>query len=144
MCENIRAGGSSRISNPESLFIIAVLNGSGTLMKSNANILVTGASTGIGKACFEHLSQRQFRVFACVRDENAFDALKQSCDAVIPLLLDLNRPEMIDEATIKIAFKLLLKGYKAGKVEEAFMNKAVRSSEHTGNNFLGVELAQTV
>jgi hypothetical protein len=51
---------------------------------------------------------------------------------------------MIDEATIKIAFKLLLKGYKAGKVEESFMNKAVRSTEQTGYNFLGVELAQTV
>src|SRR5215216_2978324 len=59
-------------------------------------------------------------------------------------IVDPDNGEMIDEATIKIAFKLLLKGYKAGKVEEAFMNKALRSSEHTGYNFLGVELAAGV
>jgi citrate lyase subunit beta/citryl-CoA lyase len=59
-------------------------------------------------------------------------------------IVDPDNGEMIDEATIKIAFKLLLKGYKAGKVEESFMNKAVRSTEQTGYNFLGVELAQTV
>ncbi|MGD9894899.1 MAG: CoA ester lyase [Dehalococcoidia bacterium] len=59
-------------------------------------------------------------------------------------IVDPDNGEMIDEATIKIAFKLLLKGYKAGKVEESFMNKALRSTEQTGYNFLGVDLAQTV
>jgi citrate lyase subunit beta/citryl-CoA lyase len=50
---------------------------------------------------------------------------------------DPDNGEMIDEATIKMAFKQLLKGYKAGKVEEAFMQKAARSASHTGYNFLG-------
>jgi citrate lyase subunit beta / citryl-CoA lyase len=59
-------------------------------------------------------------------------------------IVDPDNGEMIDEATIKIAFKQLLKGYKAGKVEEAFMQKATRSSEQTGYNFLGVELATRV
>lgn len=58
-------------------------------------------------------------------------------------IVDPDNGEMIDEATIKIAFKLLLKGYKAGKVDHEFMLKAVRSSDHTGYNFLGVELAAT-
>jgi citrate lyase subunit beta / citryl-CoA lyase len=56
-------------------------------------------------------------------------------------IVDPDNGEMIDEATIKIAFRQLLKGYKAGKVEQEFMMKAARSSEHTGYNFLGVELA---
>ncbi|MGH2588514.1 MAG: HpcH/HpaI aldolase/citrate lyase family protein [Dehalococcoidia bacterium] len=59
-------------------------------------------------------------------------------------IVDPDNGEMIDEATIKIAFKQLLKGFKAGKVEEAFMSKALRSSDQTGYNFLGVELAQRV
>ncbi len=50
---------------------------------------------------------------------------------------DPDTGEMIDEATIKMAFKQLLRGYKAGKVEEAFMQKAARSTAHTGYNFLG-------
>src|SRR5579871_1221157 len=52
-------------------------------------------------------------------------------------IADPDNGEMIDEATIKMAFKQLLRGYKAGKVAEAFMQKAARSSAHTGYNFLG-------
>jgi len=51
-------------------------------------------------------------------------------------IMDPDNGEMIDEATIKIAFKQLLKGSKAGKVDAAFMQKALRSGEHTGYNFL--------
>jgi citrate lyase subunit beta/citryl-CoA lyase len=50
---------------------------------------------------------------------------------------DPDNGEMIDEATIKMAFKQLLKAFKAGKVEESFMLKAARSAAHTGYNFLG-------
>jgi citrate lyase beta subunit len=50
---------------------------------------------------------------------------------------DPDNGEMIDEATIKMAFKQLLKGFKAGRVEESFMQKAARSATHTGYNFLG-------
>jgi citrate lyase subunit beta/citryl-CoA lyase len=59
-------------------------------------------------------------------------------------IVDPDNGEMIDEATIKIAFKQLLKGYKAGKVEQEFVQKAARSAEHTGYNFLGVELLERV
>ncbi len=59
-------------------------------------------------------------------------------------IVDPDTGEMIDEATIKMAFKQLLKGYKARRVEEAFMHKAARSSEHTGYNFLGVEILERV
>jgi citrate lyase subunit beta/citryl-CoA lyase len=59
-------------------------------------------------------------------------------------IVDPDNGEMIDEATIKIAFKQLLKGYKAGKVEEDFLKKAARSAQHTGYNFLGVGVLETV
>jgi citrate lyase beta subunit len=57
-------------------------------------------------------------------------------------IVDPDNGEMIDEATIKIAFKQLLKGYKAGRVEEEFLLKATRSAQHTGYNYLGVSLLE--
>ncbi len=57
-------------------------------------------------------------------------------------IMDPDNGEMIDEATIKIAFKQLLKGYKAGKVEEDFIKKATRNAEHTGYNFLGSSMLE--
>ena len=59
-------------------------------------------------------------------------------------IVDPDNGEMIDEATIKIAFKQLLKGFKAGKVEEDFLKKAMRSAAHTGYNFLGAAMLETV
>ena len=59
-------------------------------------------------------------------------------------IMDPDTGEMIDEATIKMAFKQLLKGYKAGKVEEDFLKKAARSAEHTGYNFLGAQVLESV
>lgn len=55
-------------------------------------------------------------------------------------IVDPDNGEMIDEATIKMAFKQLLKGYKSGKVEESVLAKAQRSAEHTGYNFLGFHI----
>jgi citrate lyase subunit beta / citryl-CoA lyase len=52
-------------------------------------------------------------------------------------IADPDNGEMIDEATIKMAFKQLLKAFKAGKVEQSFMQKAARNAQHTGYNFLG-------
>lgn len=58
-------------------------------------------------------------------------------------IVDPDNGEMIDEATIKIAFKQLFKGFKAGKVEEEFLQKATRNAAHTGYNFLGALDLQT-
>ena len=55
-------------------------------------------------------------------------------------LVDPDTGEMIDEATIKMAFKLLLKGFRAGMIDASFLGQAARSAAHTGYNFLGVEL----
>jgi citrate lyase subunit beta/citryl-CoA lyase len=59
-------------------------------------------------------------------------------------IVDPDNGEMIDEATIKIAFKQLLKGHKAGTVEEDFLRKAARSAQHTGYNFLGAGMLESV
>lgn len=59
-------------------------------------------------------------------------------------IVDPDNGEMIDEATIKIAFKQLLKGFKAGKVEEDFIKKATRNAAHTGYNFLGAPVLEAV
>jgi citrate lyase subunit beta/citryl-CoA lyase len=61
------------------------------------------------------------------------DADRQGLGAIV----DPDTGEMIDEATIKMAFKQLLKGYKAGKVEQEVLQRATRSARHTGYNFLG-------
>lgn len=54
-------------------------------------------------------------------------------------LLDPDTGEMIDEATIKMALKLLLKGLRAGMVESDFLRHSLRSAGATGYNFLGVD-----
>lgn len=59
-------------------------------------------------------------------------------------IVDPDNGEMIDEATIKMAFKQLVKGYKAGKVPEDFLKKAARSAQHTGYNFLGLGVLEAV
>lgn len=56
-------------------------------------------------------------------------------------LVDPDSGEMIDEATIKMAFKLLLKGYKTGIVDAAVLRRAARSAAYTGYDFLGFDLA---
>ncbi len=55
-------------------------------------------------------------------------------------IVDPETAEMIDEATIKISLRQLLKGYRAGRVDRGFIEKAARSAEHTGYDFLGVGL----
>ena len=63
------------------------------------SIVVTGASTGIGKACALHLDQLGFRVFACVRKQkDAGDLQQQASERLIQLYLDVTQPESIAAA----------------------------------------------
>src|SRR5436853_7719688 len=53
-------------------------------------IVVTGASSGIGKACTLQLDKLGFRVFAGVRREMHSDALRCEASATLtPILLDI-------------------------------------------------------
>jgi citrate lyase beta subunit len=59
----------------------------------------------------------------------------------IGAIVDPDNGEMIDEATIKIAFRQLLKAYKDGRVDREFLANATRrSAASMGYDFLGVEV----
>jgi NAD(P)-dependent dehydrogenase (short-subunit alcohol dehydrogenase family) len=66
-------------------------------------VLITGASSGIGRACALRLDRRGWRVFAGVRKRADAESLSAECsERSTPVLLDV-----IDEATIQVAVKLL-------------------------------------
>ncbi len=54
-----------------------------------ANILVTGASTGIGLATVKHLASEGHKVFAGVRKQADADAVQRVGDNVVPLIVDV-------------------------------------------------------
>lgn len=65
------------------------------------NIIVTGASRGIGHECVKSLSRDGHRVVAVSRDRERLEALKHTCLAVnprsevFPVQFDLNRPDIV-------------------------------------------------
>lgn len=67
------------------------------------NVLITGASTGIGKACAHHLDSLGFRVFAGVRKAADGDALRQiASERLVPVIVDVTVPETINAARAEI------------------------------------------
>lgn len=70
-------------------------------MMERKSIVVTGASTGIGKACVLHLGQCGFRVFAGVRKMQDGEALaREASGEITPLLLDVTDPAGISAAAV--------------------------------------------
>jgi NAD(P)-dependent dehydrogenase (short-subunit alcohol dehydrogenase family) len=62
-------------------------------------VIVTGASTGIGKATALHLERLGFNVFATVRNERDSQALcSEASGRIIPLLMDVTDQNTIDRA----------------------------------------------
>jgi NAD(P)-dependent dehydrogenase (short-subunit alcohol dehydrogenase family) len=67
------------------------------------SVLVTGASTGIGRATALRLEAAGWRVFAGVRREADAEALREAAPANIsPLFLDVTEPEQIAAAAVLI------------------------------------------
>jgi NAD(P)-dependent dehydrogenase (short-subunit alcohol dehydrogenase family) len=65
--------------------------------------LITGASTGIGRATVERLDAAGWRVFAGVRRQEDADALAQAgSERVVPLILDVTDAEQIAAAAKRI------------------------------------------
>lgn len=71
-------------------------------MPDNANrgaVLISGASTGIGRACAEHLDSLGFTVFAGVRKQSDADSLRGAGSGrTQPLMLDVTESESIASA----------------------------------------------
>jgi len=62
-------------------------------------VVVTGASSGIGRACALHLDKSGYRVFATVRKQTDADSLKVAASPnLVPVLMDVT-----DEASIAAA-----------------------------------------
>jgi NAD(P)-dependent dehydrogenase (short-subunit alcohol dehydrogenase family) len=65
--------------------------------------LVTGASTGIGRATALHLDGKGWRVFAGVRREGDADSLREAgSERLVPLMLDVTDPAQIAAAAERI------------------------------------------
>src|SRR5215216_6466726 len=62
-------------------------------------VVVTGASTGIGRATALLLDQRDYRVFAGVRNEADADSLaEEASDRLTPLMIDVTKERSISVA----------------------------------------------
>lgn len=69
----------------------------------NRFIVVTGCSTGIGKACALRLAKEGFTVFATVRKNSDGEALKKEAPANLSaILLDVTKPESLEQAINEI------------------------------------------
>ena len=72
-------------------------------MVTKKSILVTGASTGIGKECALHLDKLGFRVYAGIRTVQAKEELEKETSKIFrTVILDVTK-----EATIKLAFETI-------------------------------------
>lgn len=68
-------------------------------MTTNQIILLTGASTGIGRATALHLDQLGYTVFAGVRREQDGAALRQTAsERLKPIILDITNPDHVANA----------------------------------------------
>jgi NAD(P)-dependent dehydrogenase (short-subunit alcohol dehydrogenase family) len=77
---------------------------------ATGNIVITGASTGIGEACALRLDELGYRVFAGVRKAADGEALqKKSSDRLSPVILDVTSEESI-AAAVRMAGEIPLAG----------------------------------
>ena len=63
----------------------------------NKTILITGASTGIGKASALYFAERNWNVVATMRSPEKQEALKNT-EHILVLQLDVEQPESINKA----------------------------------------------
>jgi len=81
-------------------------------------VVITGASTGIGRSTAVSLAERGFQVFAGVRKEADAQALADSHRNILPLLLDVVQPAQVADAVETV--RNALQGQKlAGLVNNA-------------------------
>lgn len=76
------------------------------------SVVITGASTGIGRATAEHLARNSWRVFAGVRKLQDGEPLQRAHNNIQPLLLDVTQPEQVEAAVDTVS--QALQGEKLG------------------------------
>jgi NAD(P)-dependent dehydrogenase (short-subunit alcohol dehydrogenase family) len=71
------------------------------------SVVITGASSGIGKACALCFADLGFTVFAGVRKEQDGAALQQESSGLLkPIILDVTRPTLISAAKEEVSYSL--------------------------------------
>jgi len=85
-----------------------------------ANLVISGCSSGIGRACALHFASRGYRVFACVRKEADAASLRAADPSanVEPLLLDVTDASQLATVTAELTGRLGEQGL-AGLVNNA-------------------------
>jgi NAD(P)-dependent dehydrogenase (short-subunit alcohol dehydrogenase family) len=68
-------------------------------MAPEKTVVITGASTGIGRACALHMDRLGWRTFAGVREESDAASLRAAAsDRLTPIFLDVSQPRSVMEA----------------------------------------------
>ena len=81
-------------------------------------VIITGASTGIGRSTAEHLAAKGWQVFAGVRKLEDGEPLVAANKNIIPILLDVTQAEQVNAAVDTV--RTALNGQKlAGLVNNA-------------------------
>ena len=81
-------------------------------------VVITGASTGIGRATAEYLAGKGWQVFAGIRKQADSAALIEANSDIKPILLDVTKPDHVDAAVETV--RAALAGQKlAGLVNNA-------------------------
>ena len=70
---------------------------------SGRNVLITGASTGIGEASALLLASQGFRVFAAVRRDEDARKLKDANSNIETLLMDVTDSAAVSRAAVDVA-----------------------------------------
>lgn len=81
-------------------------------------VVITGASTGIGRAAAEYLADKGWRVYAGVRKQADADEIADEARGLIPIILDVTKQDQVDAAAETI--RTALDGHKlSGLVNNA-------------------------